>query len=432
MDIKYEVEFNPGYKGKLFDVKPITITCIVQPEVDPKSDAGKYIQDLVIADWKKQLDALKKEKEKLYLDAINATEKAIYANFSKEITQKDPKTNQYKYNTTASVNAWLDAKAKDPNFVMSLNNAMATMKDLMEKKAQEIYDKSAEAVDKKFKTTISRAKKKAAAKVAAYVGVVLVSGALTVLAAGAGFALTVVTFGAGAVAFVAVLPLAATTITAAATSIKSIYDIVSKDMPNMKKERENLIKAIVEFRAAIQYDHDKQVKKETKKLGKYEKLKLKLNDISGKRKTVLKHVGLLNAFLNRMRQKMEEAAVQVDLAYKKIHEIKEGAELYDKKGEKDIAQCESTILKCNEKIREGVRYLNSVEESLRPFATDLADLDREKTDEQMNQLEESMVKAVNFLENDTTQDVVVHVAQAAQATASATLFISKIISSLSV
>lgn len=79
-----------------------------------------------------------------------------------------------------------------------------------------------------------------------------------------------------------------------------------------------------------------------------------------------------------------------------------------------------------------MRYLNSVEESLRPFATDLADLDREKTDEQMNQLEESMVKAVNFLENDTTQDVVVHVAQAAQATASATLFISKIISSLSV
>jgi hypothetical protein len=75
---------------------------------------------------------------------------------------------------------WLDEEAKGVNVM--IRNALTTFKGVAEKKMNEPWDKIAQAIDRKFKTTLRNAKNVAALKITGLAIVIVVAAALTIAA----------------------------------------------------------------------------------------------------------------------------------------------------------------------------------------------------------------------------------------------------------
>jgi hypothetical protein len=236
MDLAFDNIFDiSSYGGKLFKADPIQLgTTWEIPGVKAATPEGKEIEKMVKAMWAKEMDAFKKEKEKEYKDILVHTERALYATAQKkapELMKGDDRKA-----AEAALLTWLDEEAKGANVM--IRNALTTFKGVAEKKMNELWDKIAQAVDKKFKTTLRNAKIVAALKITGLAIVIVAAAALTLAASvlGALAAPTGVGLAAG-------IGLALGGIATIAAASAKIYGVYSSNWPNHKTAAANLKRA---------------------------------------------------------------------------------------------------------------------------------------------------------------------------------------------
>jgi hypothetical protein len=341
MDLAFDNTFDiSGYGGKLFKVDPIQLgTTWDISGVKAATPEGKEIDKMVKAMWAKEMEVFKKAKEKEYKEILMFTERALYATAAK----KGPdlmKTGDRK-SAEAKLLEWLAEEAKGANVM--IRNALTTFKGIAEKKMNELWAKIAEAVDKKFKTSLRNAKIVAALKITGLVIVIIVAAALTIAASVLG-ALTAPT-GIGLAAGVGLALGGIATIAAASAKIYGVY---STNWPNHKTAAANLNKSAEALKAALEYE-EKKVQKTSQgaSLGPKEKAKLFFANTKGKRAEVAASIKTVSTWTATMLQDVEKSA-QLELAIeKKLQELEKklATEKDKKKADELKKQCEAGVKK---------------------------------------------------------------------------------------
>src|SRR3546814_7033518 len=108
-------------------------------------------------------------------------------------------------------------------------------------------------------------------------------GAIAIIAAAAGIAVTGSTMGAGAVTIGAVAPVIIAALATVAKSGFSIYKAVDKEWPTYEKSLATLEEKLKALITAVEYENRKQQHMDLRgKLGPKEKLKLQLQNVKGK------------------------------------------------------------------------------------------------------------------------------------------------------
>lgn len=147
--LSFDYMFDPHCKSKLFEVKPVKVKYSVDVDVDLKREDGKKLAQTMLLMWKKDVVNFHKEREKVYNEAIAATEKNIKRTAAKK---KDLKPKE--------VEKWLEAEAKTANTMIKKANQAFVQS--AQARSQKVFDKVAEAVDKKYKSTFRHQKFNAA------------------------------------------------------------------------------------------------------------------------------------------------------------------------------------------------------------------------------------------------------------------------------
>jgi cell division protein FtsB len=364
MRLTFDEIFAPTYKGKLFQVKPGHVAYSIEFDADPITPEGKDIQRLVKAHWKEEMAAFKKEKEKLYSEAINATEKNINKTFAKKWEkEKDEKKLEH----------WLEEEVKGANVM--IRNAIQTFESTVKSRAKKIFDTAAAKVDKKYKSNLRGRKFKAGLKIIAHVSLILAAGAVAIAATAAGVALTVGTGGIGALSFAVIAPAVLTVLTAAFNSAKGIHTAVKKEWPNLDKATEKLETTIKDLKAAVVYTKKKKLKKDTiGKLTPKDKFKLLFTDVKGKVKTAESTLLTCGNYCGRLRQNIEKMAkdvtsmqTQIDkliAASKKEPKVQKKLTALSKKQARLLYEIEKARLhleKLDPIVREGLKLVNSTD-----------------------------------------------------------------------
>jgi hypothetical protein len=341
MDLAFDNTFDiSGYGGKLFKADPIQLGTTWQiPAVKAATPEGKEIEKMVGAMWAKEMDAFKKAKEKEYKDILMFTERALYATAAK----KGPELMKAgdRKSAEAKLLEWLGEEAKGANVM--IRNALATFKGVAEKKMNELWAKIAEAVDKKFKTSLRNAKIVAALKITGLAIVIIVAAALTIAASVLG-ALTAPT-GIGLAAGVGLALGGIATIAAASAKIYGLY---SSNWPNHKTAAANLKKSTEALKEALEYEEKKAQKtSQGAALGPKEKAKLFFGNTKGKRADVASAIKAISTWTATMLQDVEKSA-QLELAIeKKLQELEKklATEKDKKKADELKKQCTAGVKK---------------------------------------------------------------------------------------
>lgn len=172
---------NYGGKKKLFNVKPAQVAYKLEAPVDPMTPEGKEIQSMMQRAWTKQMAKWKAQKEKEYKQALKYTEESL---LKKAAREKDK---------IKDVEKWLREEVKGAQVMIS--NAMKTLESQVKSVAEDLWNKAADRIDKKFKSEIKKMKIKAAFRIVAHVGIIVAATAVGVVASAAGIATSVVTGG---------------------------------------------------------------------------------------------------------------------------------------------------------------------------------------------------------------------------------------------
>ena len=310
MDLTFDDTFDiSDYGGKLFKAEPIRLgTSWDIPGVKAATPEGKEVEKMVKALWAKVMDAFKKAREKEYKDILAFTEQALRTTAKKKgeelMKGGDRKAAE------AALLKWLDEEAKGANVM--IRNALTTFKGVAEKKMNELWAKIADAVDRKFKTTLRNAKIVAALKIAGLAIVIVAAAALTI-AAGVLGALTAPT-GVGLAAGVGLALGGIATIAAASAKIQGVY---TTHWPNHKTAAANLKKAAETLKEAIEYEEKKLLKtSQGASLGPKEKARLFFGNTQGKRAALAESIKAISVWTATMLQDVEKGG-QAELAIEK-------------------------------------------------------------------------------------------------------------------
>jgi hypothetical protein len=344
MDLAFDNTFDiSGYGGKLFKADPIQIgTSWDIPGVKVATPEGKEIEKMVKAMWAKEMETFKKAKEKEYKDILMATERALYATALKK--GPDLMKGGDRKSAEAKLLGWLAEEAKGANVM--IRNALTTFKGIAEKKMNELWDKIAQAVDKKFKTTLRNAKIVAALKITGLVIVIVVAAALTIAASVLG-ALAAPT-GVGLVAGIGLALGGIATIAAAASKIYAVY---AQNWPNHKTASASLKKNTEALKEALDYEEKKLLKtSQGAKLGPKEKAKLFFAGTKAKREAVAESVKTVGVWTATMLQDVEKGAQVEIMLEKKLGELEK--QLVAEKDNKKAAEIKKACDGCVKKIFE--------------------------------------------------------------------------------
>ena len=300
MDLSFDNSFDiSSYGGKLFKADPIQLgTSWSLPGVGAATPEGKEVEKMVKAMWAGEMEAFKKSREKEYKDILLGTEHALLATAKKkgaELMQAGDRKS-----AETALLKWLEEEAKGANVM--IRNALSTFKTVAEKKMNELWLKIAQAVDKKFKTTLRNAKIVAALKITGLAIVIVAAAALTI-AAGVLGALTAPT-GVGLVAGVGLALGGIATIAAASAKIRAVY---SANWPNHKTAAATLKKTAEALREAVEYEEKKLLKtSQGAKLGPKEKAKLFFANTKGKRADLAEAIKTVSVWTVTMLQDVEK------------------------------------------------------------------------------------------------------------------------------
>ncbi len=310
MDLTFDDSFDiSDYGGKLFRADPIRIGASWEiPGVKAATPEGKEVEKMVRSLWAKEMDAFKKAREKEYKDILAYTEQALRATAKKKgeelMKGGDRKAAE------AALLKWLDEEAKGANVM--IRNALTTFKGVAEKRMTELWAKIADAVDRKFKTTLRNARIVAALKITGLAIVIVAAAALTI-AAGVLGALAAPT-GVGLAAGVGLALGGIATIAAASARIQGVY---TTHWPNHKTAAANLKKAAETLKEAIEYEEKKLLKtSQGASLGPKEKAKLFFGNTQGKRATLAESIKAISVWTATMLQDVEKGG-QAELAIEK-------------------------------------------------------------------------------------------------------------------
>lgn len=374
MKLTFNETFVPKYNGKLFKVKPAQVSYTIELDVDPITPEGKDIQRLVESHWKKEMVTFKKDKEKLYSEAIAITEKNLLKTFKKQAEKiPDPKKLQY----------WLEEECKGANIM--IKNAIKTFEATVKSRAEKMYENAATAVDKKYKSDLRKRKFKAALKIGAHVTLILVVGALAIAATATGVAITVATGGVGVVSFGLIAPAVLGMLGTSYNSSKKIYSTIQKEWPNLDKATEKLEKSTKDLLDAVAYTKRKKLKQDTtgRKLNIKERYKLLMADVKGKVKTVEESLQACNSYCGSLRQNIEKMAKDVNKMQEQIDKMMDAAKKDPSLKKKvDVAsQKQADLLYKIDKARENLGKLDPlVRKGMKLVrSTDLEDENKLKT-----------------------------------------------------
>ncbi len=373
MDVAFENSFDlTGYGGKLFKSEPIKFGTVWQiPGVKPATPEGKEIEKMVRALWVKEIEAFKKTKEKEYKEILKATELALYKTAQKKAAElmKDGD----RATAQAKLLSWLDEEAKGANVM--IGGALRAFEGVAQKKMNELWDKIALAVDKKFKTEISKAKLVAAVKITGLVILIVAAAALTIAAAVLG-ALAAPT-GVGLVAGIGLALGGIATIASAAAKINDVY---ASNWPNHKTAGSVLRKKAEALKLAVEYEEKKVLKtSQGAALGPKEKAKLFFANTKGKRAELADAVASVATWTASMLQDVEKGGKAELMLEQKLQELeKQLAAEKDKNKAADLKKacdgCVKTIF-ASRVARENTRlylrrYTALTEEGTALLATD--------------------------------------------------------------
>src|SRR3546814_16566263 len=115
---------------------------------------------------------------------------------------------------------------------------------------------------KKDKGSIGKMKRNAVMKIVGHVVSILAAGAIAIIAAAAGVAVTGATMGAGAVTIGAVAPVIIAALATVAKSGFSIYKAVDQEWPTYEKSLATLEEKLKALITAVEYETRKQLNRE--------------------------------------------------------------------------------------------------------------------------------------------------------------------------
>lgn len=345
MQLQFKDTFKPKYAGKIFTVTPANLTYEIEIPVDPITDEGKAIKKLTETLWAKEMQKFRATKEKEYAAAIAETERNIYKSLAKRAkTEQDPK----------KLEAWLNEEVKGANVMIA--GAIKTLESLVSSKAEEVYKKAAEAVDKKYNAHLRQKKIKAGLRIAGHVALILVAGALAIAAGAAGVAITALTAGAGSVSFVAVAPVVLGALVTVVKSGKAIHSTVQKEWPTCEKALDQLGKSTEALIKSVEYQNKKRAKQDlTGKLGPKERIKLFLNDIKGDVKAVESSLNNCRAYSVTLSQKIELLANRITEFQKPIDDLHDAA-----KKDPDSKQAKQAAAEAQKLVTQQVKALQKL------------------------------------------------------------------------
>ncbi len=349
MQLEFKDEFAPKYKGKLFKVTPAKLAYKIDVPVEPMTREGKALQKLVEKLWRKEMDHFRTQKEKEYTEAIKATERNIYKTLAKRAKhEKDVKKLEH----------WLDEEAKGANVM--IKNAIKTLESLVGKKAREVYEKAAKAIDKEYKTKLTKMKVKAGLKIFTHVTLILVAGALGIAASVAGIVLTATTGGLGAASFLAIVPGVVAIGARILKSSAAIYKTVDRDWPKCSRCIQQLEKATKVLLKSVTY---KRQAREDKDLAGKISLKQRFNlwkmDLKGDVESVKTALDACKAHSVGLSKQIELLAQQVTKLQEPIDKLL--AAPNDKAKSKFKSKAQKLVTKqvqAIKKITKARRYLD--------------------------------------------------------------------------
>ncbi len=397
MQLTFNDTFKPKYTGKIFSITPANLSYVIDIPVEPITDEGKAIKKLTESLWNKEMTKFRAAKEKEYAEIIAITEKNIYKTLAKKAqTEKDPK----------KLDAWLKEEVKGANVMIA--NAVKTLESLVSQKATEVYEKAAEAVDKKYKSHLRQKKIKAGLKIAGHVVLILVAGALAIAASVAGVVITAATMGVGAEVFIAVVPVVLGAVVTIAKSAKAIHGTVQKEWPTCEKALTQLTKATESLIKSVEYQQKKREKKDlTGKLGPKERVKLLLNDVKGDVKTVEKSLENCRAYSVTMSQKIELLAQEITKFQEPIDDLLDASKKDpgSKEGKKAAAEANKLVkqqVKALLKITKARTYLGQLAPALAEGEKLVASTDVEN----VSKLKGFLGKIQKLANNQSVQDAI--------------------------
>jgi len=303
---------NYGGKYKLFSAAPIKVNYTMDIPQEAKTPEGEEIQKLAKSDWVKEMKAFKAAKEKEYKQILAFTEEALMKSAAKK---KEEFNKLGGDKALKALKTWLDEEVKGANVM--IKNALKTFEGIVQKAMLDFWDKAAKAIDKKFKSALTKQKVKAVFKILAWTGVIILAAAVSVVAAAIG--VLTAPSGVGPAAAAGLILGSVVTIGGA---IKKIVDTYSANWPDHKKSSKTLISAATALKDALAYEEKKMEKTSDglTKLGPKEKMKLMLGNVKGKRvdlASAIKDIGIWTA---KMMQDIEKDAQAEEMVLKKLEE----------------------------------------------------------------------------------------------------------------
>ena len=312
MDIAFDNTFDiSSYGGKLFKASKVSLGSNWQiPDVKPATPEGKEIEKMVRSVWVKEIETFVKAKEKEYKEILKATELALYKTAQKKGAELMKAGDRPA--AQAALFKWLDEEAKGANVMIA--GAIMTFEGIAQKKMNELWVKIAAVVDKKFKTTISKAKLIAAVKITGLVILIVAAAAVTIAAAVLGAA-----SGVGVLAGIAVALGGIATIASAASKINDAY---ANNWPNHKTAAATLKKKVEAMQEAVAYEEKKLLKtSQGATLGPKEKAKLFFANTKAKRAELSEAISSIAVWTASMLQDVEKGGKAELMLEQKLEEI---------------------------------------------------------------------------------------------------------------
>jgi hypothetical protein len=351
---------NYGGKFKLFDASPIKVNYSMDIPQEAKTPEGLEIQKMAKSDWEKEMKAFKSAKEKEYKQILAFTEDAL---MKSAVKKKEEFSKLGGDKAIKALENWLKEEVKGANVMIS--NALKTFEGIVQKAMLDFWDKAAKAIDKKFKSALTKQKVKAVFKIIAWSGVIIVAAAASIAAGVIG--LLAAPTGVGPLAAAGVIFASVVTI---AGAVKKIIDTYSSTWPDHKKSAKTLIDKSRALQDALAYEKKKadQLKDiPGRTLGPKEKIKLMLGNVKGKKSDVESGIKDLGIWTAKMMQDIEKAAKAQEPIVDKMQ--KAADELAKAKNDKEAAAIQKKVEEYKKHLAQEMGAINNARIYLRNYAT---------------------------------------------------------------
>ena len=325
------LRFNDEFMTRSPDPKvviPPKATVVYEFNVDAelKTDEGKELMALISTEFRKRMDAWKKEQEKKFDEAMKWT----VENYNKK-RQAAEKTNEVK-KFTAEMESFAGTAS------IMLKKGIEAMLSQVDATSDAMAKKAIEAVNKKLKRKIFIKKVWAVAKIVVFSGIILAAAALSITA-------TVLTGGAGA-------PLIVGALIVGLKATQQIVQTASKAWPSRSKAMAVLSDALDKYTKAYAYELKKQEDETLRSLGPKERIKRALNSVSGARKDVIVAVKEFENWSKAVKSSIESLAQKADGLSEDVMKLgKAGAELVKTKEFQEMSKAEKQMTVALKRLR---------------------------------------------------------------------------------